>query len=331
MKHIWISLILIVLALMGILYGFRQPQETAEEDEDLIVIGMSQVGAESDWRVANSESMKQVFSEENGYRLLFEEARQKQENQFSSIRRFIQQQVDYIVVMPITETGWESVLQEAKEAGIPVIAADRKMNVEDPSLITAHVGSDIYAEGRKAVTWMEENFKDQPQVNIIHIQGTLDSTAQIGRTQALENGLAANPNWNLLSRMQGDFTQAKTFEVMTEYLQSSDSLPVIDVVYCENDNEAFGAVEALESFGYRCGPGGVAVISFDATREALQYCRVGKIALEVECNPLLGPLVEEVIQILESGQELPKTSYATKEAVFTPKDITEELLEQRPY
>lgn len=331
MKHIWISLILIVLALMGILYGFRQPQETAEEDEDLIVIGMSQVGAESDWRVANSESMKQVFSEENGYRLLFEEARQKQENQFSSIRRFIQQQVDYIVVMPITETGWESVLQEAKEAGIPVIAADRKMNVEDPSLITAHVGSDIYAEGRKAVTWMEENFKDQPQVNIIHIQGTLDSTAQIGRTQALENGLAANPNWNLLSRMQGDFTQAKTFEVMTEYLQSSDSLPVIDVVYCENDNEAFGAVEALESFGYRCGPGGVAVISFDATREALQYCRAGKIALEVECNPLLGPLVEEVIQILESGQELPKTSYATKEAVFTPKDITEELLEQRPY
>lgn len=331
MKHIWISLILIVLALMGILYGFRQPQETAEEDEDLVVIGMSQVGAESDWRVANSESMKQVFSEENGYRLLFEEARQKQENQFSSIRRFIQQQVDYIVVMPITETGWESVLQEAKEAGIPVIAADRKMNVEDPSLITAHVGSDIYAEGRKAVTWMEENFKDQPQVNIIHIQGTLDSTAQIGRTQALENGLAANPNWNLLSRMQGDFTQAKTFEVMTEYLQSSDSLPVIDVVYCENDNEAFGAVEALESFGYRCGPGGVAVISFDATREALQYCRAGKIALEVECNPLLGPLVEEVIQILESGQELPKTSYATKEAVFTPKDITEELLEQRPY
>lgn len=331
MKHIWISLILIILALMGILYGFRQPQETAEEDEDLIVIGMSQVGAESDWRVANSESMKQVFSEENGYRLLFEEARQKQENQFSSIRRFIQQQVDYIVVMPITETGWESVLQEAKEAGIPVIAADRKMNVEDPSLITAHVGSDIYAEGRKAVTWMEENFKDQPQVNIIHIQGTLDSTAQIGRTQALENGLAANPNWNLLSRMQGDFTQAKTFEVMTEYLQSSDSLPVIDVVYCENDNEAFGAVEALESFGYRCGPGGVAVISFDATREALQYCRDGKIALEVECNPLLGPLVEEVIQILESGQELPKTSYATKEAVFTPKDITEELLEQRPY
>lgn len=331
MKHIWISLILIVLALMGILYGFRQPQETAEEDEDLIVIGMSQVGAESDWRVANSESMKQVFSEENGYRLLFEEARQKQENQFSSIRRFIQQQVDYIVVMPITETGWESVLQEAKEAGIPVIAADRKMNVEDPSLITAHVGSDIYAEGRKAVTWMEENFKDQPQVNIIHIQGTLDSTAQIGRTQALENGLAANPNWNLLSRMQGDFTQAKTFEVMTEYLQSSDSLPVIDVVYCENDNEAFGAVEALESFGYRCGPGGVAVISFDATREALQYCRAGKIALEVECNPLLGPLVEEVIQILESGQELPKTSYAPKEAVFTPEDITEELLEQRPY
>lgn len=331
MKHIWISLILIVLALMGILYGFRQPQETAEEDEDLIVIGMSQVGAESDWRVANSESMKQVFSEENGYRLLFEEARQKQENQFSSIRRFIQQQVDYIVVMPITEIGWESVLQEAKEAGIPVIAADRKMNVEDPSLITAHVGSDIYAEGKKAVTWMEENFKERPQVNIIHIQGTLDSTAQIGRTQALENGLEENHNWNLLTRMQGDFTQAKTFEVMTEYLQSSDSLPVIDVVYCENDNEAFGAVEALESFGYRCGPGGVAVISFDATREALQYCREGKIALEVECNPLLGPLVEEVIQMLESGQELSKTSYAPKEAVFTPKDITEELLEQRPY
>ena len=153
-------------------------------NEDLTVIGMCQVGAESDWRVANSESMKAVFTEENGYRLLFEDARQKQENQITAIRKFIQQQVDYIVLMPISESGWDSVLQEAREAEIPVILVDRMADVEDEDLYAAHVGSDFLAEGARAAAWIEEAFPGEDPVRIIHIQGTQGSTAQLGRTAA---------------------------------------------------------------------------------------------------------------------------------------------------
>ena len=201
--------IMVLLLLLLTLPACGKTEEALPVEEELIVVGISQVGAESDWRVANSESMKAAFSEENGYRLLFDDARQQQDNQIMAIRKFIQQKVDYIVLMPITEFGWESVLQEAKDAGIPVIIVDRMVDVDDDSLFTAHVGSDLYEEGRKAVAWMEKKYAGKANLNIIHVMGTLGSTAQIGRTEALEAAVAAHENWNLTAQLDGDFTQAK--------------------------------------------------------------------------------------------------------------------------
>ena len=320
-------LICLILALF-LMTGCAKQEPEQPEEEDLIVVGISQVGAESDWRVANSESMKSVFTESRGYRLLFEDARQIQENQILAVRRFIQQRVDYIVLMPLSETGWDSVLQEAWDAGIPVILVDRMVDVEDDSLYAAHVGSDFYAQGRKAVTWMERSYRVS-QVNIVHIQGTPGSTAQLGRTGALEEGLSAHDNWNLLARLDGDFTQAKTYEVMSRFLDELPPEQGIDVVYCENDNEAFGAIEALEKHGYRCGRD-VNVICFDATRNALKLCLEGKIALAVECNPLLGPLVEEIIETMEAGQIPQKQNYV-EEKQFTSKTITQQMIDSREY
>ena len=306
-----------------------EPEDTS--GPSLITIGLSQVGAESDWRVANSESMKAVFTEENGYHLLFDDARQMQENQISAIRKFIQQQVDYIVLMPIRETGWDGVLQEAKDAGIPVILVDRMIDTKLEGLYASHVGSDFLLEGDLAVRWMEERYRDaEGQVNIIHIQGTYGSTAQLGRTAALETAIARNENWNLLAQLDGDFTQAKTYEVMRDYLDGLPPGQAIDAVYCENDNESFGAVQALEEYGYALGEHGVAVISFDATRNGLRYCMEGKIALAVECNPLLGQLAAQVIQDMERG-ELPDKHYFVEEQVFTGDMLTEELIQGRGY
>lgn len=319
-----ICLVLTLIFLTGC--GKTAPEQP--EEENLIVVGISQVGAESDWRVANSESMKSVFTESRGYRMLFEDARQIQENQILAVRRFIQQRVDYIVLMPLSETGWNSVLQEARDAGIPVILVDRMVDVEDDSLYAAHVGSDFYAQGRKAVTWMERFYRGS-QVNIVHIQGTPGSTAHLGRTGALEEGLSAHDNWNLLARLDGDFTQAKTYEVMSRFLDELPPEQGIDVVYCENDNEAFGAIEALEKHGYRCGRD-VNVICFDATRNALKLCMEGKIALAVECNPLLGPLVEEIIDTMEAGQ-IPRKQHYIEEKQFTSKTITQQMIDSREY
>ena len=320
-------LICLILALF-LMTGCGKQEPEQPEEEDLIVVGISQVGAESDWRVANSESMKSVFTESRGYRLLFEDARQIQENQILAVRRFIQQRVDYIVLMPLSETGWDSVLQEARDAGIPVILVDRMVDVEDDSLYAAHVGSDFYAQGRKAVTWMERCYRGS-RVNIVHIQGTPGSTAQLGRTGALEEGLAAHENWNLLAQLDGDFTQAKTYEVMCRYLDELPPEQEIDVVYCENDNEAFGAIEALEKHGYRCGRD-VNVICFDATRNALKLCMEGKIALAVECNPLLGPLVDDTIQSIEKGFT-PQKHHYIEEQQFTSRNLTQEIIDGREY
>ena len=321
--------ILVLLLLLLTLTACGKTEEALPVEEELIVVGISQVGAESDWRVANSESMKAAFSEENGYRLLFDDARQQQDNQIMAIRKFIQQKVDYIVLMPITEFGWESVLQEAKDAGIPVIIVDRMVDVGDDSLFTAHVGSDLYEEGRKAVAWMEKKYEGKANLNIIHVMGTLGSTAQIGRTEALEAAVAAHENWNLMAQLDGDFTQAKAYEVLLRCLQELPAGQEPDVVYCENDNEAFGAIQALEEMGYVCGRD-VDVIAFDATRNCLKLCMAGKISLAVECNPLQGPLAAEIIQQLEAGQTPEKYRYI-EETAFTAQNLTEELIDRRQY
>ena len=321
---------LIAIALTLFLLAGCARTETEPPEEDLIVVGISQVGAESDWRVANSESVKAAFSESRGYRMLFDDARQIQENQIMALRKFIQQQVDYIVLMPLSETGWDSVLQEARDAGIPVILVDRMANVEDDSLYAAHVGSDFYAQGKRAVAWIENKYNDPEQtVEIVHIQGTLGSTAQLGRTTALEDGMARHENWSLLAQLDGDFTQAKTYEVMGKFLDGLAEGQDIDVVYCENDNEAFGAIEALEERGYVCGRD-VDVICFDATRNALRLCMAGKISLAMECNPLLGPMAEEIVRTLEAGQT-PKKQQYIEEQQFTPETLTEEIIASREY
>ncbi len=323
------KLLVVFAAVLLFLCGCGKTEPEIME-EDLIVVGISQVGAESDWRVANSESMKNTFTEEKGYRLLFEDARQIQENQIMTVRKFIQQRVDYIVLMPLSETGWDSVLQEARDAGIPVIMVDRMVDVEDETLYTAHVGSDFYEQGQKAVDWMLKKYRRSDEsVEIIHLQGTMGSTAQIGRTGALEDAVAQNTNWTILAQLDGDFTQAKSYEVMCKYLDSLPEGQDIDVVYCENDNEAFGAIEALEQRGYTCGKN-VDVICFDATQNALQLVMEGKIALAVECNPLLGPLVEEIILAIENG-EIPKKKHYIEEQEFTKAVLTEEIISSREY
>lgn len=319
----------VFLTLLMLLGGCAR-QEPESPEEEKIVVGISQVGAESDWRVANSESMKNTFTEEKGYRLLFDDARQIQENQIMAVRKFIQQRVDYIVLLPISETGWDSVLQEARDAGIPVILVDRMAVVGDESLYTAHVGSDFRGQGKKAVSWMEQKYHSSSEpIEIIHLQGTMGSTAQLGRTGALEEAVARNENWTILTQLDGDFTQAKAYEVMCQYLDSLPAGQDIDVVYCENDNEAFGAIEALEQRGYICGKD-VDVICFDATRGGLQLCMEGKIALAVECNPLLGPLVEDIILAMEAGQ-IPQKHHYVEEQLFQKAILTEDLIASREY
>ncbi|MDW2797789.1 ABC transporter substrate-binding protein [Clostridium boliviensis] len=301
----------------------------AEKKE--IVVGFSQVGAESDWRTANTESMKSTFTEANGYKLIFDDAQQKQENQLKAVRNFIQQDVDYIVIAPVTETGWDTVLQEAKDAGIPVIIVDRMINVSDDSLYTAWVGSNFLQEGYDAVAWLDEylkkNNRADDDINIVTLQGTIGSSAQIGRTNGVEEKMKDHPKWKMLERQTGEFTQAKGQEVMESFLKTYDD---IDVVIAENDNMAFGAIDAIKAAGKTCGPkGDIIIISFDAVAAAFDSMIAGDMNVSVECNPLHGPRVAEIIQKLEKGEEVDKIAYV-KEGVY-PADTAEAEKPKRQY
>jgi simple sugar transport system substrate-binding protein len=315
------------LVLCAVLFIFSACENTAAPPnssfDELIVVGFSQVGAESDWRAANTKSMQSALSEENGFRLIFDDAQQKQERQINAIRSFIQQNVDYIVLAPTTEQGFETVLKEAQAAGIPVIIIDRMIEAEDDSLFTCWIGSDFKKEGDKAVTWLEEKFGGQP-VKIIHLQGNIGSSAQIGRTNGLDEGIRRNPNWTLVARESGEFTQAKAQELMWQYADLD-----FNVVYAENDNMAYGAIDVLKEKGLIPGKD-VIVISFDASRRGLELTLAGDISYDVECNPLLGYSVSERIKQLEAGETPPKLTYVP-EVSFSHDDITQGMIDSRGY
>ncbi len=289
--------------------------------DESIVVGFSQLGAESDWRSANTQSMKSTFTEENGYKLIFEDGQQKQANQIMAIRTFIQQEVDYIVLAPVIETGWDTVLQEAKDSKIPVIIVDRKVNVSDESLFACWVGSDFELEGKKAAEWLKQYTIAKgiaPQdLHIVNIQGTIGASAQIGRTKSLADAARLN-GWDLMAQVPGDFTQAKGKEVMESFLKKYDN---INVVYCENDNEALGVIEAIEAAGKRVGSdikgGEIMIISFDGVNEeAINYILEDKITCIAECNPHHGPRVQAIIESLEAGHTPDKFSYVD-EKIFS--------------
>ena len=302
------------------------------QEEDLIRVGFSQVGSESDWRMANTASMISALSEENGFELIFDNAKQRQENQLLAIRNFIQQDVDYIVLAPIAESGWDDVLQEAKDAGIPVIIVDRQIAVGDESLYTSWVGSNFLEEGQRAIRWLEGTIQQQGRLNqplrILHIMGTDGATAQIQRTKALNDAARTHPGWKIVSRLKGEYTEAKAYELVRDFLQTGEE---IDVIYSENDNMTFGAIRALEEAGIRCGTDGdVMIISFDAVRDALELCLEGKISVCVECNPLHGPRVASLIRQLEAGETPAKLTYVD-ETFFSPGVLSEEIISGREY
>lgn len=311
--------------------GTQTPPASGGSDE-LIYVGFVQVGAESDWRMANTKSMQETFTEDKGYKFEMVDAQQQTQKQITAIRDFIQKDVDYIVLAPNTEAGWDTVLGEAKDAGIPVIIVDRMIQTNDDSLFVAWVGSNFKQEGYDAVTALENVLKergisDDEEINIVTLQGTMGSSAQIGRTDGFAEKMAADPNWKMLDKQSGDFTQEKGQEVMEAFLKS---YPDIDVVIAENDNMAFGAIKAIKAAGKTCGPNGdIIIISFDGVKAAFEAMIEGDIDAVVECNPLHGPRVESIIKALEAGEKVEKRAYV-QESTFYAKDAAS-LIDSRQY
>jgi simple sugar transport system substrate-binding protein len=291
---------------------------------DRIVLGFSQIGAESEWRTANSESI-QSAAKNMDIDLRFSDAQQKQENQIKALRLFIAQKVDVIAFSPVVETGWDSVLREAKAANIPVILTDRAVSA-DSSLYLGFIGSDFIEEGRKAARLVSAKFEAATaEVRIVELQGTVGSAPANDRKRGFEEVIAVNPKLAIVRSQSGDFTRAKGKEVMEAFLKADRNFQVL---YAHNDDMAIGAIQAIEEAGLRPGKD-IYIVSIDAVKGAFDAMIAGKLNATIECNPLLGPQLMTSVAEVVAGRPIPKR-IVVEEQVFT-METAKQHVQSRKY
>jgi len=277
---------------------------------DKITLGFAQVGAESGWRTANTKSI-QDSSKEAGVNLKFSDAQQKQENQIKAIRSYIQQKVDVIAFSPVVESGWDAVLNEAKRANIPVILTDRAVDSKDTSLYKTFLGSDFVKEGNEAGEWAVKEFADAKEVNIAELQGTTGSAPAVDRKKGFTDVISKDPKFKITQSQTGEFTRAKGKEVMEAFLKSGKK---IDLLFAHNDDMALGAIEAIEGAGLKPGKD-IKIVSIDAVKDGMTALSEGKINYIVECNPLLGPQLMDLVKKVKAGEQVP-ARVETQETAF---------------
>ncbi|WP_413354745.1 ABC transporter substrate-binding protein [Microbacterium sp. 1P06AB] len=290
---------------------------------DLITVGFAQTGSESGWRAANTESMKEAFSEENGFKLTFNAADNKQEAQISAVRNFINQGVDAIVIAPITVDGWDDVLKEAKDAGIPVILEDRTVSASD-DLYASWVGLDFEQEGRTAGEWVKENF-DGKGANLVVLEGTTGSSAALDRATGFNEAIEGS-DVNVLDSQTGDFTRDGGKKVMEGYLQKYGK--DINVLFAHNDDMGLGALDAIKAAGLTPGKD-IQIVTIDAVKDGMTALANGEFNFIVECNPLLGEKAAELVKSVVDGKSVEKRTIVEDQS-FTQEQAAE-VLDSRPY
>lgn len=294
--------------------------------EKKIVMGFSQIGAESEWRTANTNSMKTAAAAA-GIDLKFSDAQQKQENQIKALRSFIAQKVDVIALTPVVESGWDTVLKEIKDAKIPLILVDRSVDSKDTSLYATHIGFDFVEEGRMAGRWLVEKVKNtKGDVNVVELQGTVGSAPAIDRKKGFEEAIKGEPRIKIIRSQTGDFTRAKGKEVMEAFLKAEGKK--INVLYAHNDDMGIGAIQAIEEAGLKPAKD-ILVISVDGVKGAFEAMIAGKLNVTVECSPLLGPLVMSTAKDIVAGKSVPK-DIRGKDGIY-PMEIAAKEFPSRKY
>ena len=293
-----------------------------------IVLGFAQTGAESNWRIANTESI-QTAARQAGIDLVFVDSEGSPQKQIAAVRSFIARKVDIISFSPIVESGWEPVLREAKSAGIPVFLSDRTVDVKDESLWTTFMGSDFLEEGRRSARWLINYLKTDKPVNIVELLGTIGSAPEIDRTLGFKEILKDHANYKIIVSESGNFVRGTGKEVMQEILKAlAVKGQKMDALFAHNDDMAIGAIEAMETWGIRPGKD-VAIVSVDGIRDAFTAMIAGKLNATIECNPLLGPQLMKAVKDYMSGKDLP-VRLITSEGVF-PAEVARKVLPTRKY
>lgn len=335
MKRVLVLFTGIIIAVFSLAVtgcGKKSNKSSASEkakQEKNIIVGFSQIGAESEWRTCNTENIMQAANEA-GIQVIYSNAEQKQENQIKAIRSFIVYQVDVIVFCPIVQDGWDNVLQEAKDANIPVIVVDRKIRTKDNSLYAGYIGTDSLEEGRNAGKFLLKKYKNAPgPVNIMELYGTIGSSVSEGRNQGFHEIIDKDPRFSVVYTESGDFLRSRGKEIAENICSSSPAGTLtangktIHAIYSHNDQMTLGFLGILDSYKIKSGKD-VTMITIDAEQSAIdELCR-GKINCVIECNPKMGAQVMDFVKALTSGKPIPAVTYVP-ETVFTEYDALDNI------
>ncbi|OCW59252.1 galactofuranose ABC transporter, galactofuranose-binding protein YtfQ [Hoeflea olei] len=288
-------------------------------------VGFSQIGSESGWRAAET-TLTQQQAKERGIDLKFADAQQKQENQIKALRSFIAQGVDAILLAPVVATGWDSVLEEAKEADIPVILLDRMVDSSDDLYLTA-VGSDLVHEGNVAGQWLVDELGGK-DCNVVELQGTTGSSPAIDRKNGFEQAIKGHDNIKLIRSQTGDFTRTKGKEVMESFLKAEDGGKNICALYAHNDDMAVGAIQAIKEAGLKPGED-ILVVSIDAVPDIFQAMAAGEANATVELTPnMAGPAFDALAAYTKDGTMPPKF-IQTESKLYTKDDDPMKVYEEK--
>lgn len=285
-----------------------------------IIIGFAQLGSESAWRNANTESIKSA-AEKAGVSLIFKNAEGSQQLQKQIIQDFIIEQVDVIIFPPIVATGWDKILNEAKAAKIPVIIADRTIQPNNTNLYSVFVGEDFMLEGEKVAKWIIANTNPNKEINVVELYGLAGSSPALDRAKGFRLIIKKHPNINILESITGDFIKAKGKLGMAKLLKKHGRN--INIVFAHNDDMALGAIEAIEEYGLKPGKD-ILILSIDGERAALQAIKDGRANVSVECTPLLGKVLMQTAKKLVKGEKSPK-KIIMEEKIFTIENVAKEL------
>ena len=281
-----------------------------------LVIAFSQIGQESDWRTANTDDLKSAIENHPGWKLVYDDAQQKQENQIKALRNFITQGVDYILFTGVVTTGWDEVLKEVNEAEIPLLLIDRMPDCADKIEYVAAFGGDFIEEGRRQVAWAGEYLKSvgrgDEDVNVVIMEGTTGAAAQVDRTTGNMKALKEYPHPKVVGQQSGNFTRAEGQAVMESWLKSLDK---IDVLIAQNDDMALGAIDAIKAAGKVPGKD-IIIVGCDSVKAAFDAIVAGEMNCTVECTPLYARFVVPTIEALEKGEKFSKTVVHPEEGVY---------------
>lgn len=302
-------------------------QKNTSKNDPKLLLGFSQIGSESAWRIGNTNDMEKQ-AENYEVSLMFENANQKQENQIAAIRRFIAYKVDVIAFSPIVEEGWDNVLTEAKDAGIPVILVDRDISSEKEGLTTCLIGADFYHEGVMAGEYLirKADAMGLDHVNIVEITGTDNSTPMRQRQAGFADAIASDERMNILESIDGDFLKSRGAECMRSLLEKYGN--EINVVYSHNDEMTLGALPEIEEAGLTPGED-IIVISIDGGQDAIDVLKEGKINCVVECTPKLGKEVMETAIKLKNGETVDEVIHPSETYFSDEQDLSS--IEERGY